>query len=212
MKGSGSPGSRRSRRPTPSSARSICPPTMSASPRRRPSRARPSPRSRASISTRSVRARGALLSGIVAALDQGAPISRSGPRAALANIVPALSPGRPATKRRARGGVDSELSCPVLVAHQMSASSAFVPCGTVGNAFALSTFRQARARRRAARAPGPLASGGCDRSCRLPRRYGSNATRDPYRGSSAGRARRTSRSAGRRNFWFSADPYPESAH
>jgi hypothetical protein len=40
-----------------------------------------------------------------------------------------------------RGAVDSELSCPVLVAHQMSASSGFVlPCGTVGKADALSTF------------------------------------------------------------------------
>src|SRR5271166_2182160 len=40
--------------------------------------------------------------------------------------------------------VDSELSCPVLVAPHMSASSGSVlPRGTVGNALALSTFPQA---------------------------------------------------------------------
>ena len=44
---------RRSRRPTPSSARSICPPTTPASPSIRPARARPSRPFRASISTRS---------------------------------------------------------------------------------------------------------------------------------------------------------------
>jgi len=49
---SGSPGSPRSKRPTSSSARSICPSTMRASPRRRLSRAAPSPRSPGSISTR----------------------------------------------------------------------------------------------------------------------------------------------------------------
>ena len=43
--------------------------------------------------------------------------------------------------------VDSELSCPVLVAHQMSASSGSVlPRGSVGKADALSTFPQARRR------------------------------------------------------------------
>src|SRR5208337_2015350 len=49
------------------------------------------------------------------------------------------------------------------------------------------------ARRRAARARGPLASAGCDRSCRPSRRCGSNAPPGPYRGSSAARARRMSR-------------------
>ena len=50
---SSSPGSPQSRRPTPSSARSICPPTTPASPSIRPARARPSRPFRASISTRS---------------------------------------------------------------------------------------------------------------------------------------------------------------
>jgi transposase len=50
---SGSPGSRRSRRPTLSSATSICQPTTRALRLSRPARARPSRRSRASISTRS---------------------------------------------------------------------------------------------------------------------------------------------------------------
>ena len=40
--------------------------------------------------------------------------------------------------------VDGELTCPVLVAHQMSAPSAFVLLWDCGNAFALSTFPQAR--------------------------------------------------------------------
>jgi len=53
------------------------------------------------------------------------------------------------------------------------------------------------------RARGPPASGGCGRSCRPPRRYGSSANRDPYRGSSAARARRTSLSA-----LGTSKPYP----
>src|SRR5271166_1344461 len=45
---------------------------------------------------------------------------------------------------RRNSTVDSELSCPVLVAPHMSASSGSVlPRGTVGNALALSTFPQA---------------------------------------------------------------------
>jgi hypothetical protein len=48
---------------------------------------------------------------------------------------------RAPAKLSAASSVDSELSCPVLVAHQMSASSRFVlPCGTVGKTDALSTF------------------------------------------------------------------------
>ena len=50
---SGSPGSRRSRRPTPSSARSICPDHNARFAVIRPARARPSRPFRASISTRS---------------------------------------------------------------------------------------------------------------------------------------------------------------
>src|SRR5271166_3997819 len=70
-----------------------------------------------------------------------------------------------------QGYVDSELSCPVLVAPHMSASSGSVlPRGTVGNALALSTFPQAAppsgVRRRifhrgAASAPRSRRSGRC---------------------------------------------------
>ena len=57
----------------------------------------------------------------------------------------AFSPRAPASG--AGLSAESELSCPVLVAHQLSASSVFVlPRGTVGNAAALSTFPQARRR------------------------------------------------------------------
>ena len=43
--------------------------------------------------------------------------------------------------------------------------------------------------------PPDLGRDGCGRSCRPPRGYESNAPRDPYRGSSAGRVRRTPPSA-----------------
>ena len=146
---SSSPGSRRSRRPTRSSARSICPPTTSASRSRRRSPVRPSPRSRASTSMRSCACRRSARSATTIAC----PTARSNCRSRRARC------GRTSSRRGSRSITIPMARTPSFTARAASAatspersrsgtrktppkSARWRACGNVDNANALPTVPQ----------------------------------------------------------------------